>query len=70
MPIAPVYGRQRQQDSKFEANLGYIVRHSLKKKEKKKKKPTNKAGMVVHTSNPGAEAKAGASLGLPGWQPA
>jgi hypothetical protein len=31
MPILPVFGRMRQDGSKFEASLGYIGRPSLKK---------------------------------------
>lgn len=57
MPVTPAHGRQRQEDSRFEVNLGYIViGHSLIK--------TNKSVMVVHTSKPSAEkVKAGVSLG-------
>ena len=57
MPVTPAHKRQRQEDSRFEVNLGYIViGHSLIK--------TNKSGMVVHTSNPSAEeVKVGVSLG-------
>jgi hypothetical protein len=36
--IIPALGRWRQEDHKFKANLGYIVRPCLKPKKKKKKR--------------------------------
>jgi hypothetical protein len=42
MPVVPALGRQRQEDSKFQASLGYICRKTLSQKKKKKKK--KKAG--------------------------
>jgi hypothetical protein len=34
-PIIPPLGRLRQEDQEFEASMGYIARHCLKKKKKK-----------------------------------
>jgi hypothetical protein len=46
----PALGRQAQEDSEFEADVGYIVRPCLKKNAKKTKKPsTSKERFHTHT---------------------
>jgi hypothetical protein len=44
--VNSVLGRLRQEDCKFEASMGYIVRPEKKKKEKKKKE--GRKGLMVY----------------------
>jgi hypothetical protein len=38
IPVIPAFGRLRKEDHEFRASIGYIVRQSLKKKNKTEKR--------------------------------
>jgi hypothetical protein len=50
MPVIPTLRRQRQEDEKFKASLGYIMRPYLK--INKQTENLNELALVAHTCNP------------------
>jgi hypothetical protein len=51
LPVISALGRLRQEDGKFEANLGYVARSCFKTKKQKKQKQTKTAILITIITN-------------------